>query len=97
MDLPYGVTCRPVPEHVSQNFVERPISVMEFIQYKVDWGRDSRKKVPPPPVFQIIAPEAPQFWGVARDSEPVVANEEDVVRILPCLGGAAANGFRHDV
>ena len=55
--------------------------VSPAVQKEVE-GEDSGTKVPAFPVFQIVAPGIPQSWGEIGDLEPVVTDEEEVVRPL---------------
>jgi len=38
--------------------------------------------MPSGPVLRSISPETPKLWGGRGDCEPVVANEEEVVRLF---------------
>ena len=85
MNFSYKIACSTFPERVPQVFIENSILVVPPVQDEVE-SRGSRTEVPFFPVFQTVTPGIPQFWGVKCDLEPVVTNEEEVVRALWYLG-----------
>jgi hypothetical protein len=49
------------------------------------------------PVFQTVTPEAPELRETVGDFEPVVTNEEEVVRVLLYSGELGVTEFCSDV
>jgi hypothetical protein len=66
------------------------------VQHKIDW-RGSRTGVLSLPVFQTVTPETPELRGATGDFEPVVTDEEEVVRALSYSGKVVATEVWHDV
>ena len=85
MDFPYNIARGPMPERVPQGFIENSIVACPPVQKEVE-GEGSGTKVPAFPVSQIVTPGIPQSWGEIGDLEPVVTDEEEVVRALWYLG-----------
>ena len=50
------------------------------VEYQVE-RCGSVAMIPFLPIPQRISPKTPKFWGARRDLEPVVANEEEAVRV----------------
>jgi len=81
-DLSYGVLPDATPNRVLEGFVEEDTRVtFSPVQHQVE-GSGSGTVMAFPPVLQSVSPETPKFWGSRRDFEPVVANEEEIVRAL---------------
>ena len=98
MNLSYGVPRGTILECILQGFVEivpfEPRSVLSeppSVEYEIEWGR-LVSKVSLRPILQVITPETSNLWGARGDLEPVMANQEEVVRSLlqpfkGCLAG----------
>ena len=91
MNLSYGVPRGTILECILQGFIETAPSEPPFVkaaiserpsvEYEIEWGR-LVSKVSSRPILQVITPETPNLWGARSDLEPVMANQEEVVRSL---------------
>ena len=82
VDLTHGILHDVTPDRVPEGFIEEDGGV-GFVddQHQVE-GRDSETIMTFLPILQSVSPEAPKFWGAGCDLEPVVADEEEVIRAL---------------
>ena len=80
MDLSYGALNDPSPDHTVEGPIHAVVGVTFIsIQHQVD-GDDSRTVMSSPPFLEGVSPETPNLWSARCNFEPVVANEEEVVR-----------------
>ena len=99
MNLSYGVPRGVIPERILQGFVEglRLSSTPRPVQHKIERGGYIGIRALSLPVFQTVTPEAPELREAAGDFEPVVTNEEEVVRALLYPGELGVTELRRDV
>jgi len=84
VDSTYGILRDATPDRILEGFVEEEIRVgFVSIQHQVEVGGSCQTAITFLPVPQSGSPEAPKFRGARRDLEPVVANEEEIVRAFP--------------
>ena len=78
----YGALHDATPDRILEGFIEGGVGVIFIrIQHQVE-GCSSGTGMTFLPILQSVPPEAPEFRGERRTLEPVVANEEEVVRAL---------------
>ena len=82
MNLSYGALHDSTPDRIPEGSIEGdPRVTLISVQHQVE-GADSRMAVAFLPVLQSVSPETPEFRGARCDFEPVMTNEEEVVRPL---------------
>jgi len=78
----YGALHDATPDRILEGFIEGSTRIMfVIIQDQVE-GSSSGTGMTSLPIPQRVPPEAPEFWGERCNLEPVVTNEEEVVRAL---------------
>ena len=81
MDRSYGVLHNATPDCILEGFIEGGGVAFISIVHQVEWGgRGTVMAFLPVP--ERVSPETPKFRGVRCDLEPVVTNEEELVRAL---------------
>ena len=69
-----------IPQYIAQGHVER-VTITIDTQDQVERS-GPRTMMPPRPVFEGVTPETPKLWGTRGDLEPMMTNEEKVVRFF---------------
>ena len=81
VNTPYGIVRSVVLESHPLGFADRIGHATEcFVQHQIEWSANPGTKTPPLLVFQVVAPKSPKLQGAQSHLEPVVANEEEVIR-----------------
>jgi len=82
MDLSDSILDDMTPDRVLKGVAEEDGRVgFASIQHQVE-GSGSGIIMALLSVLQGVSPETPEFWGAGCDLEPMVANEEEIVRTL---------------
>ena len=79
MNLSYSVLHDATPDRILEGRIEGVLVAFESAQHQVKGG-GSGTVVPFFPVPKSVSPEVPKLRGARCDLEPVVADEEKVVR-----------------
>ena len=79
MNTSDGIPSCTVLEYAAQGSVE--VASVAVREHQVKWI-GPRMTVPSSPILRGIAPETPNLWSPRGDLEPMMANEEEVVRSL---------------
>jgi len=70
------------PDRISEGPIKRGVVVtLRSIQHQVERS-GSGSVMALLPILQGVSPETPKFWGARCNLEPMVANEEEVIRAL---------------
>ena len=81
MDLSYGVLNNATFDRILEVLIEGARATSVLVKHQVDWS-GSRTVAVFLPLLERVSPKIPEFRGVGCDLEPVVANEEEIVRAL---------------
>ena len=81
MDLSYCVLRNAVSDRIPEGFIERVRAKSIVGKHKVEWS-GAGTVMALLPVLERVSPETPKFRGVGCNFEPVVANEDEIVRAL---------------
>ena len=79
MNTSDGITGCTIPECIADRGIEISLLAIVAAQYKVERS-GPRTAAPPGPIPGSVAPVTPKFRSPRGDFEPVVADEEEVVR-----------------
>ena len=84
MDLSYDIPRGMISERVLNGMVDKGLRscTRSIVQDQVYRGRLRMTTEPLLPVLQSVSTVGPKLRGVGRDLEPMIANEEEVVRVL---------------
>ena len=84
VDLSYDIPRGMISERVLNGVVDRGLRscTRSVVQDQVYRGRLRMTTEPLLPVLQSVSAVGPKFRGVRRDLKPMIANEEEVVRVL---------------
>ena len=82
MDLSYGALHNTTSDRLLEGLIEGARGTIKSAKHQVEWGGCGTAIVFLP-VLERVSPETPKFRSVGCDLEPVVANEEEIVRALP--------------
>ena len=82
MNSSYGALCDASSDRILEGFIEGNARVaFASVQHHVERS-GSGTAMAFLPILQGVSPETPEFRGKRRNLEPVVTNEEEVVRAL---------------
>ena len=82
VDPSYRVACSTFLQRNLLRFADTAKQVDRPVQNEIEWSRDARAKIPLPPVLEVVAPEGPKLGSPRGNLEPVMRNEEEIVRVF---------------